>query len=138
MRFPQRLHSKTFLLILLMVIFGPLGDVLLGKAMKRLGPVAFWPPREFPIQMARTFSSGTLWLGIGSLLVFFVSYMLVLTWADFSYVQPASACGYAMVAVLGVVLLGEVVSSTRWIGVVVICLGVVLVGGTPPRTTASD
>ena len=76
-----------------------------------------------------------IWAGICSLLAFFVSYMLVLSWADYSFVQPASAVGYGVVALLGFLLLGEHVSPLRWAGVLTICLGVVLVGHTPPRTT---
>jgi drug/metabolite transporter (DMT)-like permease len=76
-----------------------------------------------------------VWLGIALLLAFFVAYTLVLSWADFSFVQPASSFAYAMVALLGHFLLGEVVSTTRWIGIVIICLGVLIVGHTPPRTT---
>jgi drug/metabolite transporter (DMT)-like permease len=82
-----------------------------------------------------TVTSGLIWLGIVSFLLFFVCYMLVLSWADYSYVTPASAVGYAIVPLLGYAVLGEVVTSMRWAGVGFICLGVMLVGCTPPRTT---
>jgi drug/metabolite transporter (DMT)-like permease len=59
----------------------------------------------------------------------------VLSWADFSFVQPATSIGYGMVAILGYFALGESISPTRWIGVMVICLGVLMIGQTPPRTT---
>ncbi len=80
-------------------------------------------------------TSGMVWLGISCLLLFFVSYLLVLTWADYSYVMPASAVGYVIVTFLGYAVLGEEVTLTRWAGVSLICLGVMLVGRTPPRTT---
>ena len=129
------LHGKTFVLILLMVIFGPLGDVLLGKGMKKVGAISGWSPSAFAQLFAGAFSSIFIWLGIFFLLLFFIAYLLVLSWADYSYVQPASASSYVVVALLGVFLLGEAVTSVRWTGVLTICLGVVLVGGTPPRTT---
>jgi drug/metabolite transporter (DMT)-like permease len=44
---------------------------------------------------------------------------------------------YAMVALLGHFLLGEVLTPVRWTGVLIICLGVLVVGHTPPRTTES-
>ena len=69
------------------------------------------------------------------LLLAFACAALVLSWADYSYVQPASATGYLFVALLGYLLLGEVIPRMRWVGVLVICVGVLLVGGTPPRTT---
>jgi uncharacterized membrane protein len=127
-------HFKTYLLILLMVIFGPLGNVLLGKGMKQIGPVNIRAAEALDL-LSRVLTSGTIWLGIASLITFFVAYMLVLSWADYSYVQPASSVAYGMVALLAHFVLREVVTPMRWMGIVIICLGVVVVGQTPPRTT---
>jgi drug/metabolite transporter (DMT)-like permease len=135
MNSPAGLHLKTYLLILLMVIFGPLGNVLLGKGMKGIGTVNLSTSAEAFDAFSRVLASGTIWLGIGSLISFFVAYMLVLSWADYSYVQPASSVAYAVVALLAHYMLREVVSPLRWLGVLIICLGVVVVGQTPPRTT---
>jgi drug/metabolite transporter (DMT)-like permease len=138
MKSSASLHFKTYLLILLMVIFGPLGNVLLGKGMKRIGTVSLGTPAEALDVLSRVLTSGTIWLGIGSLITFFVAYMLVLSWADYSYVQPASAVAYGIVALLAHFMLREVVTPLRWLGVLVICLGVLVVGHTPPRTTESS
>jgi uncharacterized membrane protein len=129
------LHFKTYLLILLMVIFGPLGNVLLGKGMKQIGAASMGTMAQVVDLLSRVLTSGTIWLGIGSLITFFVAYMLVLSWADYSYVQPASSVAYAMVALLAHFMLREVVTPLRWLGVLIICLGVLVVGHTPPRTT---
>jgi uncharacterized membrane protein len=129
------LHFKTYLLIFLMVVFGPLGNVLLGKGMKRIGAVSIGTPTEAINVLSHVLRSGTIWLGLGSLIVFFVANMLVLSWADYSYVQPASSVAYAMSALLAHFLLREVVTPLRWMGVLLICLGVLVVGHTPPRTT---
>jgi uncharacterized membrane protein len=138
MKSSSSLHFKTYLLILIMVIFGPLGNVLLGKGMKRIGAASMGTPAELIDLLARVLRSGTIWLGIGSLITFFVAYMLVLSWADYSYVQPASAVAYGMVALLAHFMLREVITPTRWLGVLIICLGVLVVGYTPPRTTESS
>ena len=135
MKTSSDLHFKTYLLICLMVIFGPLGNVFLGKGMKALGPSSTGSVLGVVGFVSHVISSGTIWLGIGSLLTFFVAYMLVLSWADYSYVQPASAAAYGIVALLGHFVLREVVTPVRWIGVVLICCGVLVVGNTPPRTT---
>jgi uncharacterized membrane protein len=128
-------HFKTFVLILMIVVFAPLGNVLLGKGMKAVGPATHWAPADLWSVFLRIAASGYVWLGVASLLTFFVAYMLVLTWADYSYVQPASSFSYAMVALLGYLLLGEVISPMRWFGIALICLGVLVVGHTDPRTT---
>ena len=129
------LHAKTVLLILLMVTFGPLGNALLGKGMKSIGTITI---RTFPDLLHilyQIFTSGTIWLGMLSLLMFLLSYMLVLSWADYSYVQPASSFAYGVIALWGHFLLHETITPTRWIGVLVICAGVFVVGYTHPRTT---
>lgn len=129
------LHFKTFVLILMIVVFAPLGNVLLGKGMQSVGPATHWSAGDLGPVLLKIFSSGYVWLGVASLLTFFIAYMLVLTWADYSYVQPASSFSYAMVALLGYLLLGEVISPLRWLGIALICVGVLIVGHTPPRTT---
>jgi drug/metabolite transporter (DMT)-like permease len=132
------LHLKTYLLIFFIAVFAPLGNVLLSKGMKDVGSAVNWTPRDlFPI-LLRILRSPSIWLGIASLLAFFVAYMLVLTWADYSYVQPASSFSYAVVAVLSYLVLGEIVSPLRWLGIGVICVGVFVVGHTHPRTTESS
>ena len=116
-----------------MIFFSSLGNVLLSKGMKQVGEIAY-SPHALLTAFLKTFTAGTIWLGVASLLVFFVSYLLVLSWADFTFVQPVSAIGYAVVVVLSYFVLGEMISPTRWIGVLLICGGVALVSGTPTRT----
>lgn len=129
------LHFKTYCMILIMIVFGPLGNVLLGKGMKNVGSAAGWTPSEMPHIFSSVFTSWYIWLGVASLLTFFVAYMLILSWADFSYVQPASSIAYLVVALLGYFYLHEEISPLHWAGIAVICLGVFVVGNTPPRTT---
>ena len=129
------IHRKTAFLLLLMVLFGSSGDTLMGKGMRAVGPPEGWqagPVFEFLHQAA---ASPAVWAGFSCLLLFFLSYMLVLTWADLSFVLPASAAAYVVVPLLGHFFLGEAVSPVRWTGVALITLGVALVGNTPPRTT---
>jgi drug/metabolite transporter (DMT)-like permease len=132
----RRLHLKTIPLILISILLGPLGNVLLGKGMKGIGHVQIRGLGDLLPVAFRVFSSPTLWLGIACLMGFFLVHMLLLTWADYSYVQPATALSYATVAVLSYFFLGEVVSPLRWAGIALICFGVLVVGRTAPNTTA--
>lgn len=133
----RRLQLKTIPMILISIILGPLGNVFLGKGMKGVGSVTSARiPDLLPIA-SRVLLSGYIWLGIACLLGFFVVHMLLLTWADYSYVQPATSLSYLSISVLSYFVLGEMISPLRWLGVSVICLGVFLVGRTSPSTTGA-
>jgi drug/metabolite transporter (DMT)-like permease len=130
-------HLKTYVTLFFIVLFAPLGNVLLGKGMQHVGSAKNWLPAEILPIFLHVLGSGYIWLGIACLLTFFVSHMLLLTWADYSYVQPSTALSYATVAVLSYLLLGEIVSPLRWSGIALVCLGVFIVGRTPPNTTSA-
>ena len=132
---PQGLHLKTAILIVIMVSVAPLGDMFIGKGMKQVGPMMGWAPSALFDFFFRAFTSETIWFGIGLLLAFFIAYLLVLSWADYSYVLPASSISTLVVALLARFVLHETVRPLRWAGVAMICLGVFVVGHTHPRTT---
>jgi drug/metabolite transporter (DMT)-like permease len=131
----SHLHVKTYFAILLMIIFGPLGNVMLGKGMKRVGEVSVHSPAQIFHTLVTIFSTPEIWIGIAFLLTFFLTFMLVLSWADYTFVQPSSSVSYGIVALLSHFLLRESIAPLRWLGVLVICLGVFIVSWTPPRTT---
>jgi drug/metabolite transporter (DMT)-like permease len=130
MRSPIILDWKTYALLGPMILFASTGNVLLGKGMKQIGKIP-WSLSELSGLFVRTFINGWVWLGIGSLLLFLVSFMVVLSWADYSFVMPASAASYAVATLMSHWLLGELVTLQRWAGVAFICLGVALVTRTP-------
>ena len=122
-------------MILVMVLAGPIGNIFLSKGMKTVSPVRLWPPAAILDTGIHVFTTPPIWLGILSLITFFVAYMLVLSWADYSFVQPASSVAYGVVALLGYLVLGEKVSALRWTGIAVICLGVFVVSRTGPQSS---
>ena len=130
-----RLRIKTLLMVLAMVVCANVGDLMLKRGMSRIGAVQLTSP-GLAQAFRLTLTNGTIWMGIFFLTGFLLSYMTVLSWADYSYVMPAGAFGYALLTLLAVVFLHESVSPRRWVGVVLICVGVLLVGQTKPRTTA--
>ncbi len=118
-----------------MIVAGPLGNVFLGRGMRHVGAFTPWPPSALLHTAAHILSTGSIWLGIASLATFMVANMLALSWADYSFVQPASSLAYGVVALLSYLMLGEHVSLLRIAGIAVICLGVFVVGRTSPQTT---
>ncbi|HKD51915.1 MAG TPA: hypothetical protein VKB90_13990 [Candidatus Acidoferrum sp.] len=129
-----RLRVKTLVMVLAMVVCANVGDLLLKRGMTQIGAVEL-TAQGVAHAFRLTVTNATVWLAILFLIGFMVSYMMVLSWADYSYVMPAGAFGYAVLTLLAVVFLHESVSPRRWFGVVLICVGVLLVGQTKPRTT---
>jgi uncharacterized membrane protein len=121
-------------MILIMVICANAGDLMLKHGMTQIGAVPF-TTAGLQHAFLLTITNETIWLAIVFLIGFTVSYMLLMSWADYSYVMPAGAFGYALLTFLAVILLHEQVTPRRWVGVALICIGVLLVGQTKPRTT---
>jgi len=112
------------------MIFGALGDVALSRGMKDVGHISL---RHLSELIAAIF---TPWVGAGIvlLLAFFVSYLAALSFADLTYVLPATAIGYIIMALLARFFLHESISPQRWAGIVLITLGVGFVTSGPART----
>jgi drug/metabolite transporter (DMT)-like permease len=126
---------KTSILVALMIILNSSGNFFFGLGMKRIGEVHAGSVPALKFAFVAVFTSVWIWLGIISMILFLGALMLVLSWADFSYVLPATAAMYAVVPLLGHFVLGESVTALRWAGVALICAGVLFVAQTPPSTT---
>lgn len=130
------LRTRTLVFVLLMVLASSAGDIFLKQGMDRIDVQL--TPASLGNAFLQTVASGRIWLGVGCVLISFVLYLMLMSWADYSYVMPVSSFGYALVALLAVLVLGESVTLGRWAGVALICLGVTLVGRTEPRTTGAS
>ncbi len=98
--------------------------------MKRGMPAALTSPLSYITVLFQPWVS----LGVVLLIVWLLSRMALLSWADLSYVLPVTSIGYVLVAVAGKVLLNEQISNRRWAGIALIVMGVALVsGGSAPR-----
>lgn len=130
---------RKYLVLLCVVVFGSIGDTFLARGMKEVGAIDVH-------HLAHVFSAlGNPWvvIGIFALLGFMSSYMIALSFADLTYVLPATAIGYVFMALLSRFWLHEYISAQRWLGIVFITVGVGLVAGGPaltehPPANASD
>ena len=112
------------------VFFGSFGDVALARGMKSMPPVATTNLGALISALANPWVIG----GILLLLGFFSTYLSALSFADLTYVLPATSVGYVIMALLGRFFLHEHVSPFRWTGVALITLGVGFVAGGPAAT----
>lgn len=114
----------------LVAVCAPLGDTCLSRGMTSLAPITLAHPGTL---IAAVF---TPWIAIGIALLigFFASYLTALSWADLTYVLPATAFGNVIVALLSRFWLQEPISLERWAGILLITIGVGFVARGPSLT----
>ena len=121
---------RRYLILAVVMLCSAVGDTCLSVGMKRVGPVSL-------AHLSTLFAAlRTPWVAVGIILLlgFFGSYLTALSWADLTYVLPATSFGYVVVALLSRFWLHEHVSLSRWIGVLVITAGVGFVTQGPSYT----
>jgi drug/metabolite transporter (DMT)-like permease len=87
-----------------------------------------------PLDYIATLFQPWVALGVGLLILWQLSRMALLSWADLSYVLPVTSVGYVVVALIGKLLLSEAITARRWAGIVLIMAGVALVSVGSPST----
>ncbi len=126
----HRLTPNQWMILGLVALSAPLGDTCLSRGMTHLAPISLAHPGTL---IAAVF---TPWIAVGIVLLigFFASYLTALSWADLTFVLPATAFGNVIVALLSKFWLHEAVSWQRWAGVVLITVGVGFVAQGPAVT----
>ena len=114
----------------LVSLCAPLGDTCLSRGMTSLPSITL----AHPLSLIAAVFTPWIAFGIALLLAFFASYLTALSWADLTYVLPATAFGNVIVALFARFFLHEAVSWQRWFGVVLITVGVGFVAQGPSFT----
>src|SRR5271157_2691188 len=125
-----KLSPRQYLILGLVAVCAPLGDTCLSRGMTSMPAISLAHPGAL---IAAVF---TPWIasGIALLICFFASYLTALSWADLTFVLPATAFGNVIVALLSRFWLHESISLERWAGILLITLGVGFVAQGPSLT----
>jgi uncharacterized membrane protein len=126
----KALQLKTRIFTAIVVLTNVLGNSFLSRGMQSVGELLSLSPLPY----IRALFNPWVAVGVSLLIVWLLSHMALLSWADLSYVLPMTSIAYVLVALVGRFLLHEHVSPARWVGVTLIMAGVTLVGHTAPRT----
>ena len=125
-----RLSAKTRLFTAIVVVSNVTGNSALTHGMKQLGDIG-----NSPLALIGALFHPWVALGVALLILWTLTHMALLSWADLSYVLPVTAIGYVLTALSGEFLLGETITMGHWAGILLITAGVTLVGVTRPATT---
>ena len=121
---------RKYLVLAGVTVFAAAGDSMLSHGMKQTGNISLHHLQSV------IFAVRNPWVAVGILLLmaFFASYMNSLSWADLTYVLPATSLGYVLLALVAKFALHEEVSPMRWLGIALISGGVGFVAGGPALT----
>jgi drug/metabolite transporter (DMT)-like permease len=121
---------RKYLVLAGVAVFASIGDSMLSRGMKDIGAVSLF---RLHLLIAALFDP---WIagGILFLLAFFAAYMTALSWADLTYVLPATSLGYVLLALIAKFVLHEQVTALRWVGIFLIAAGVSCVATGPELT----
>jgi len=115
---------KTRVFALIVILTNPLGNYALAKGMHGRST-------ETVLDYIRIIFTPWVILGIALLILWLLSRMTLLSWADLSYVMPVTSLGYVANALMGHFFLNEVVTPSRWAGTLLIVAGTIMVGMGP-------
>ena len=127
----HRLTAKQYGVLLAVVLTASFGDALLARGMTQVGAVDL---RHLPL-LLHALSNPNIVVGILLLIGFFGFYMTALSWADLTFVMPATAFGNVVIALIARFMLHEYLSLSRWIGILLLTSAVGFVTNSPARTT---
>lgn len=113
---------KVIAVVVIATLAVACGEAMLSRGMKQSVSGGAW------YTQARSILNVNVVCGTLLMMVYFGLYMLALKWADFSFVLPLTALSFLFGAVLAKYYLHEHVSAARWLGTLVIMVGVVIVG----------
>jgi drug/metabolite transporter (DMT)-like permease len=124
------LTFRKYLVLAGVTVFASAGDAMLSHGMKQTGAISLQHPQAVILAVLNP------WVAIGILLLlaFFATYTTALSWADLTYVLPATSFGYVLLALIAHFVLHEHVSVTRWLGIALISGGVGFIAGGPALT----
>jgi drug/metabolite transporter (DMT)-like permease len=125
---------RKYLVLAGITVFSTAGDSLLARGMKELGSVSLHDFSGLLLAILNPFVAA----GILLLLAFFSCYMSALSWADLTYVLPATSLGYVLVAFIAHFVFHEQISATRWLGIALIAAGVGFVAAGPSVTPSHE
>jgi len=117
---------KTTLMLAIVILTGALGDVCIAKGMRRVGAISTVRLRALATLGTRVLCNGAFLLGLLCMASSFFAFLALLSWADLSFIVPATSLSF-IVATLGAKwFLQERITRLRWIGTLLVCLGVAL------------
>ena len=117
----------TAVMIAIVVLGGSAGDVFITKGMKQIGEISTMHLGKLARVALRVLTNVNFLIGIFFMACSFFAFLAVLSWADLSFVLPATSLSFVITTIGAKFVLNEEISRLRLAGTVLVCLGVALI-----------
>jgi len=115
-------------LVLISVCFAVAGQVTLKAAMDEVGPIGEAQLSNPVHTFVRAAQQPLLWAGLALFAISAVFWLVVLSRVPLSIAYPLVGVSYILVVLIAKLVLHESVPALRWVGVVVVALGIAVIG----------
>jgi len=115
---------RTALFLSIVVLAGTSGELLMAHAMKQAARTETVTHAGVVGLLKQGFRPAAMWISLALQALAFFALLALLSWADLSFVVPATALNYVVGAAGSALFLREQVDRTRWAGVLLVCIGV--------------
>ncbi len=117
---------KTAIMVAIIVFADSAGDVLLTRGMKQVGEISTIELGALFSIAQRVLVNKSFLSAVFFMAITFFSFLIVLSWADLSFVFPATSLVYVVGTLGAKFVLKETVTVQRWAGTLLVCIGVAL------------
>ena len=117
----------TAFMIAIVVLGGSAGDVFITKGMKQIGEISTLHLGKLASIALRVLTNRNFLIGIFFMACSFFAFLAVLSWADLSFVLPATSLSFVITTLGAKLVLKEEINRLRLAGTLLVCLGVALI-----------
>lgn len=124
---------KTIIIVLAAALCAAVGETFLSHGMRRIGQIDWLKPSEWVSWFVQVWSNPDIIIGVVLLACFFFLYLVSLSQADLSFVMPLTSASFIFAAFLARFFLREDMSWLRWVGILIISVGIMFVAADQGR-----
>lgn len=118
----------SIVLLIVSVVFAIAGQLTLKAAMREIGRIGAREVSDFGETLKRASTEPRLWVGLVLFGVSALFWLVVLSRVPLSVAYPFVGVSYILIVLFARLFLHEHVPTIRWIGVLVVALGIGIVG----------
>lgn len=119
--------TRVLIAMTVATLSAALGQILVRRGMQQIGSLETYAPMALLAYFGNAACNLNVIMGTALNTVFYVLFLAALSWTDVTVALPMTAIEYGFAAILAIIMLKEQVPPMRWIGIVMVILGVVLI-----------